>query len=130
MFTNLSIFMKVIFSEGKDLQSVDDCLELLTLFDKVLPATQDSLMQWETRISYRYEVCVAGAVALIYVSFEKFLCYRTACLNHMPDEVQSEAFTSGMKMQLSLIEVALQQGNQNFAKKYLTDIKKRDRGKV
>ncbi|XP_052131205.1 DNA-dependent protein kinase catalytic subunit isoform X2 [Frankliniella occidentalis] len=88
------------FVEGKELQSVEESRNVLKKFEKVLPVPQDSLMSWETRLTYRF-----------------------ACMKYMPTEMEKEVEKSALRMQLSLAEAALQQGNQNFAKKYIVDMK-------
>lgn len=46
-----------------------------------------------------------------------------ACMNNMPHDMQSQVKETSLKMQLSLIDAALKQGNQDFAKKYISSIK-------
>ncbi|XP_034245330.1 DNA-dependent protein kinase catalytic subunit-like [Thrips palmi] len=92
----------VFFSEGEceEIKPVVDWNAFLTKLQNIMPVAEDSLMQWETRISF-----------------------RIACMRQMPEDIQSEVHESSLKMLLSLAEVALLQGNQVFAKKYLNNIK-------
>lgn len=89
--------------EGEELKSEVDCKAFLRKLEKISPVAEDSLMQWETRISF-----------------------RIACMRCMPATGTMKAATleSSLKMQLSLVEVALLQGNQEFANKYLKITKK------
>ncbi|KAK3917413.1 DNA-dependent protein kinase catalytic subunit [Frankliniella fusca] len=90
------------FVHGKELQSVEDCTKFLRNLEKVSPVSQDSLLLWETRLTY-----------------------RMACMKYMPSEMKNEVKMCALKMQLGLVEAALQQGNQNFAKKYILNMKEK-----